>query len=1002
MISSSGFVLVFPKKFFQMIDTMLHRYISRYAVIVLFLTITTLAVGQQLTVSGTISDESGSIIPGATILEKGTDNGAISLSDGTYKITLTGESKVLIFRSVGLKALEVEIGNQSQVDVTMEFDLLALEEVVVVGYGTQEKADITGSVVVLDDAEIKQRPNTQFGALIQGKAPGVQVLSSSGEPSAGINLRIRGTNSINAGSEPLYIVDGVPTTDTRSINPADIANISILKDASAAAIYGSQGANGVVIINTKLGGEGGNTIQFDTYVGFSEVWRTLDVLDARDYRILMTEMGQSTDWNRLTDNTDWQDEIFNRGLSQNYQLSTTGRNDKTSYYLAAGWVQQEGAVRSSRMSRTNFKVNLDHQASSWLKIGTRMAYTDYSDVDVTDNTNVNSGGVLLGVLSTPPNIGVFNEDGSYTSNPFQNWENPFASTDGTERLFTNRRLIGNVFVEMNILDGLTFKSNYGIDHNNGVFDSFLDPFLTTFGRALNGRAVSFVDKNSYYIFDNTLSYEKTIDDHQFKALAGVVVQKWRWENYGITTQNFSGNTVQTPNGGAEIISATGSKSEKANQSAISRINYEYKSRYLLTANFRADGSSVFGPDNRWGFFPSFSAGWRVSEEAFLASSELVSELKLRLGWGIVGNDQIGNNYAYLGLVGSGANYPIGGVIQPGTFPASINNNTLRWEESTQLDIGVDMGFWGNRLGMSLDIYQKRANDLLLNAPLPRSTGFDNAIQNIGVLENRGVELGVNSVNLTGDLRWTTNLNITVNRNEVIDLVGQEIFVGGIAGRGEAGLVREGLPLGTLFGYIYGGVDPETGNAFYINQEGESTFTPDPEDRVVIGDANPNFFYGITNELNYKGISMTLFIQGSQGGDILNATRIETEGMTDPKNQTAGVLDRWQQPGDITNVPRASWGNTDNSRISTRFIEDASYLRIKTLSLGYDLPGGFLSKFRIRAARVYATGENLLTFTNYTGFDSEVNAFGSSNTVQGIDFGTYPQTRNLLFGLNIQF
>ncbi|GAB5524859.1 MAG: TonB-dependent receptor [Roseivirga sp.] len=956
----------------------------------------------QVSVTGNVKDSQGTDLPGVSILVKSTDNGTVSDAGGNFEIHNVTSTDTLLFRFIGLKTLEIPVGGQTRFAVVMKEDVAQLGDVVVVGYGTQQKRDVTGAVSVVKAKDFQERPNTQFGSLIQGKAAGVQVLSSSGKPSQGISLRIRGTNSINAGSEPLYVVDGVPTGDTRSVNPADIESITILKDAASAAIYGSQGANGVVLITTKRGSTAKTSVSFDSYAGFSEVWNTLPVLSARDYRILMTELGQNTDWNLYQENTDWQDKVFGRGFAQNYQLAISGSNESTNYYISGGWIEDNGAVRSARMDRSNFKVNLDHKASDFLKVGTRIAYTVYSDVDVADNQSVNQGGVLLGALSTPPNIGVFNSDGTFTSNPFQNWENPLASTDGLEREYRNSRLIGNAFAELTLGNQLAFKTNIGIDHSNGIFDSFLDPFLTSFGRALNGRAISNTDRNSYYIIDNTLTYAKELRKGRLEALAGVVIQKYRWENTGITTQNFAGSGIQTPNAGSDIIVATGFKSEKANQSLISRINYDFDDRYLLTVNFRADGSSVFGPENRWGYFPSFSTGWRVSEEAFFNDFNVISELKLRAGWGIVGNDQIGNNYAYLGLVGGGANYPIGGVTQPGTFPASISNNKLKWEQTQQTNIGLDVGLFENRVEVTLDAYWKQTNDLLLNAPLPRTTGFDNAIQNIGSLENKGFEVLINSVNVDKAITWTSNFNFSINRNRVTDLVGQELFLGAIAGRGEASLVREGLPLGTLFGYQYGGVDPQTGNAFYINQQGESTFTPSPDDRKVIGDANPDFIYGFTNTISYKGFSMVVFFQGSQGNDILNASRIDLEGMIDPKNQSAAVLGRWQDPGDITDIPRASWGNTDNSRISTRFVEDASYLRLKTLTLSYNLPASWLTRFGLNNARIYTTGENLLTFTSYSGFDPEVNAFGASNTVQGIDFGTYPQTRRIIAGISLTF
>ena len=953
-------------------------------------------------VEGVVTDETGEPLPGVSVLIKGTNRGTVTDVYGKFILPALNPTDYLLFSFTGMQTVEVLVGSQLKVDVQLKEDLLKLDELVVVGYGSQEKEEVTGSLAIVSDEDIKLRPNTQFGNLIQGKAAGVQVLSNSGKPSQGFNLRIRGTSSINGGSEPLYVVDGVPTTDTRSINPADIESITILKDAASAAIYGSQAANGVVLINTKTGDLGTTQMSFDSYFGFSEVWRTLDVLNARDYRILMTELGLNTDWSLYQEDTNWQDEIFQRGRSQNYQLAISGKSNKTSYYVSGGWTEQVGAVRSSRMDRFNFKVNLDHEVNQWLTAGTRLAYTAYADVDVNDNQAVNQGGVLLGALSTPPNIGIFNPDGTFTSNPFQNWENPIASTDGSIRDFRSRRFIGNTFLEFKVMKDLVFKTNVGIDHNDGIFDSFLDPFLTDFGRALNGRAINNTNRSSYYIFDNTVTYQKQFNKHKVDALAGVVFQRWDWESSGITTQNFSGNGITTPNAGSDIISATASKSEKANQSFISRLNYAYDDKYLFTANFRADGSSVFGPDNRWGYFPSFSAGWRISEEQFFQNVNLVNELKLRAGWGIVGNDQIGNNYAYLGLVGSGANYPIGGVVQPGTFPASISNSSIRWEETVQTSVGIDLGLFKSRLEVTLDAYVKRTNDLLLNAPVPRATGFDNAIQNIGSLENKGVEMAVNAVVVDKAVQWSVNANISVNRNTVLDLVGQELFVGAIAGRGEAAIVREGLPLGTIFGYQFGGVDPQTGDAFYINNEGESTFTPSADDRRVIGDANPDFIYGITNQLAYKNFTMTIFFQGAQGNEMLNATRIEMEGMIDPKNQSAVVRNRWMEPGDVTDIPRASWGNTDNSRISTRFVEDASYLRLKTLTIGYSLPKKIISKLGLSNLQTYVTGENLLTITNYTGFDPEVNAFGASNTVQGIDFGTFPQTRNFIIGLKANF
>jgi len=958
----------------------------------------------QNKVSGTVTENGTLPLPGVSVVIKGTSIGISTDFDGNYVLTEgINDNAILVFSYIGYKTQEIVINGQSVINVQMQEDASVLDEVVLVGYGSQLKKDITGSVATIDSEAFESRPNTQVGSLLQGQTAGVQVISGSGKPSGGFSVRIRGTNSINASSEPLYVVDGVPTNDTRAINPSDIDTITVLKDASSAAIYGAQGANGVVLITTKRGTTSKPKVSIDIYTGVSQVWNTLPVLNGEQYRDLMTEMGLSTDWDNYTERTDWQDEIFQNGFSQNYQGSVSGKNEGTNYFVSAGHLSQEGAVRSSEIARSNFKINLDQDINDWLKIGTRIAYTTYKDVDVNDNNSVNQGGVLLGALTTPSIIGVFNDNGMFTSNPFQNWENPLASTDGLEREYNNERFLGNIYLEAKFLENFKYRFNYGIDNSNGVFDSFLDPFRTGFGVSIGGQGINNTDKKAYYIVENTLSFNKTFKKHTVEALVGSVAQKFNYENSSIQTRNFASASVTTPNGGSEIFDASAWKSERANASFLSRVNYSFDDKYLLTANFRADGSSVFGPNQRWGYFPSFSVGWRVSNEKFMKDDSFINDLKVRAGWGIVGNDNI-DAYSYLGRVGSGANYPFGGVAQPGTYPASIENLELKWEESEQTNVGFDLTMFNNKVSLTADAYIKKTNDLLLNAPLPTATGFDNAIRNIGKIQNKGIELALNTVNIqTENLSWSTGFNISFNRNEVISLVGQELLQGGITGgRGEASLVREGEPLGTLYGYIFGGVDPATGDAYYIDKDGNSTFTPSSEDRTIIGDANPDFFYGITSNLNYKGFGLFVFLQGSQGNDMLNVTRIETEGMIDPKNQSTAVLNRWRQPGDITDIPRASFGNSDNSRVSTRFIEDASYLRFKAITLSYDVPQSITDKLGIKALKIYGTGENIFTITDYSGFDPEVNAFGGSNTVQGIDFGTYPQTRNLIFGINATF
>ena len=957
---------------------------------------------QEKKIKGKVTDTNGIPVPGASIIVNNTSIGTNTDFDGLFELQINDSpNTVLVVSYIGMKAQEVVVGNQTEINVALSENVEDLKEVIVVGYGTQKKGDLTGAVATIDNEKLQSRSVGQIGNLIQGQVTGVQVLSSGGKPSQGLSLRVRGTSSISSGSEPLYVIDGVPTSDTRSLNPSDIESITVLKDASSAAIYGAQGANGVVLITTKKGTSAKPTITFDTYASISQIWKTQKVLNGEQYRDLMTELGYSTNWAQYTYNTDWQDKIFQNGYSQNYQLAVSGKNNGTNYYVSTGFIDQEGAVRSAAMTRYNFKVNLDQEINDWLTMGTRFTYTKYSEVDINDNNNVNVGGVLLGALTTPSVIDVYNPDGSFTSNPFQNWENPLASTDGLDRKYENTRILGNLYVQAKILKDFTYKSNIGIDNGHGVYNSFLDPFRTGYGRAIKGRAIRSTNENFFYIFDNTLSYKKTFKKHSIEGLAGSVIQKNTYDNSNLEVRNFASASITTPNGGSEIISATATKGEKSNVSFISRINYAFDDKYLLTANFRADASSVFGPNNRWGYFPSFSAGWKISNENFLKESNVVNNLKLRLGWGIVGNDQIGN-YAYYGRIGNGANYPIGGSIQPGSYPSTLENLSLKWEETTQTNLGIDFETLNGRIKLTADAYVKRTKDLLYNAPLPTSSGFDRALQNIGEIENKGFELGINTINLDSNFKWSSGLNISFNRNEVINLIGEDILLGSIAGRGNAVLLKEGLPLGTLYGYIFGGVDPATGNAYYIDKNGNSTFTPSDDDRVVIGDANPDFIYAINNSFSYKGFGLQILLEGSYGNDMLNATRIETEGMIDPKNQSIEVLHRWKQPGDITDIPRASFGNTDNSRISTRFIEDGSYLRFKAVTFSYNFNQKIIEKLKLSNFKLYVTGENLITLTNYSGYDPEVNAYGGANVERGIDFGTYPQSRTLLFGMNVSF
>lgn len=987
--------------------------LSRLATVCAVFLLSHQTLAQTRTVTGVTTDAKSEPLPGVTILLKGTSTGTVSARDGSFSLANLNESDILIFSFTGMKSVELTVGNRTSLEVTMEDDITQLGEVIVVGYGTQEAKDVTGAIGTVDSKDLDSRPNTQIGSMLYGKAAGVVVTPGSGKPGGSININIRGASSEN--TQPLYVVDGVPVSNTRFINPSDVESISVLKDASSAAIYGAQGATGVVLITTKAGKSDKPTISFNAYAGYTEIAKRLDLLNASQYQDLMTELGYNTNWTRLFEDTDWQDEVFQKGRMQNYQLSLSGKSNKTNYYLSGSWLEETGAIRSNEIQRTNFKLNLDQSLNEWLKLGTRISYNNFHDVDVDDSK------ILRDVLITPPVIGAYNPDGTFTSNPFQFLENPLATTDGVERSYDSRNFLGNAFAEVTFLKDFTFKTNMGIEQSNDINRSFIDPFRSFDGRSQKGRASSSTSQNTYTIFDNTLSYKKALGKHTVEGLLGTISQSYLWENQFVTSTNFSGDKIQTVGAGAILTGGGSFASEKKNFSYISRVNYSFEDKYLLTVNFRRDGSSVFGPDQRYGNFYAGSFGWRLSEEAFLKNVEWIDDLKVRVGWGLNGNDPI-EPYAYLGVANAGTNYPtfegqvldpVTGlmkdsvVISPGIRPGRIENRNLKWEETRQLNVGFDLSLFAGRVSTSIDYYDKQSTDVLIrNIPIPRTSGFNSATGNAASLQNRGLEVTVNSINIDKEVKWTTNFNVSLNRNKVLDLRGTVNFGGDVDGQTTA-ITREDAPFALFYGYLFNGVDPTNGRAQYVNQENELTYNPVPDDRRVIGDPNPDFVYGLTNTVSYKGISLNLFLQGSQGNDIINATRFSyTEDMSGPANQSTEVLRRWRQPGDITDIPGVfapgSNATEANHLFSSRFVEDGSYLRVKALTLSYDLPSSVLSNSGIQSFRVYATGENLFTLTNYSGLDPEVNTYGGTLFSRGLDNGVYPQLRKIIFGLSLTF
>ncbi len=958
-----------------------------------------IAVKTVAELNGKVVDETGRPLPGATVTVVGNINKTLT-TDAQGEFTLIGveQNAKIAISYVGMTTQSFIYTGQQNIAIMLQPDPKELNAVVVVGYGTQRKKDLTGAVSIVTSKDLEDRPATNFGYSLEGKAAGVEVIRPSGKPQAGISIRIRGTTSITADSEPLYIVDGVQSATTYDLNPADIESITILKDASSAAIYGASGANGVVLITTKRGKNQKPVLTLSTYGGVSNVVKTLNVLDRSQYIDLMTELNEVADWTKYKANTNWQDVIFRDAYAQNYQMALNGGNENTQYYMSGGWIKEDGVVRNNSVNRYNFKVNLDQKVGKIVKVGTSVLFSRWFDRNIADNAGSGKGGVIMNLLTSSPVIDIFNPDGSFTANPLRlSFNNPAAYTDGSVNGYNNSRFFGNVYAEVNILSSLKAKSLFGYDYSTNRYNYFLDPFKTDYGRVNNGLADLNISQNNYWLNENTLTFKKLIGKHSIEAFGGFSMSRSAAESSEIETKNFSSSTVTTVNGGSVINKATGSRTARTNQAIISRVNYAFDDKYLVTGNFRADASSVFGPDNRWGYFPSFSVGWRLSQENFLKDVPFLSDLKIRYGWGKVGNDRI-SPYSYLGEVHVGDNYVLGGVLNSGTGPETPENRDLKWETTIQNNLGIDVSLFNSRVNLSVDAYKKQTRDLLFDKPVALSSGFSGALQNVGNLQNKGIEFALNTKNLVNDLKWETNLNLSINRNKVGYIADQVLPVGAIEQREEAAIIKEGYPLGTFFGYVAKGVDPKTGMEQYEDFDNNGVLNND--DKRVIGNANPKFTYGVTNYLSYKNFNINIFFQGVQGNQIFNATRIETEGLNDFRNQSVTVLNRWTTPGQVTSIPKAVADDVNNSRISSRFIENGSYLRLKSATLGYSFSTAIVQKLGLQKLSLYVTGENIFTSSKYSGFDPEVSAFAGQNGVSGIDFGTYPQVRTFIIGLNI--
>jgi TonB-dependent starch-binding outer membrane protein SusC len=976
----------------------------------LALMLTMAVFAQKVTVSGTVIDSQNEPIIGATVMEIGTQNGAATDVDGHFTLSVKPGSMLRI-TYVGFKTVEVKASQNMSVGLVEEAN--TLNEVVAIGYGSVKRKDVTTAVSSVSTEDLDTRPIVSAVSGMQGKAAGLQITQANGQPGSSPTVRVRGTTSLNGSNNPLYVVDGVPLTDIDYLSADDIESIQVLKDASSAAIYGSRAANGVIIITTKQGQKGVAKVALNAHVSANTVRNNQTPLNAQQYKELQDEIGLVKLPDNLTDQTDWADEVYRTGIVQDYQLSITNGNDKLRYYISGGYTGESGVLKSSDFDRYNVRAVIDNDINKWLTINASAAYSDYTykGTGIISGTGSNRGGVITSIINTPTYAPVWDPSnpGQYYNNFYGvNITSPAENLSRTEDNKTSyNKFLGSGKATITFLpETLTLTSQFTFDRTQGTTMNFLDPIKTGNGRDNYGTGYDARSISTVMVWDNILNFKKHFGIHGVDVMVG---SSWTGSKYShnyINGSNYADSDIKTLNG-ANKISWTGtgsSASEWSIMSYFARANYNFRDTYLLTANVRADGSSKLAPGHRWGYFPSFSAAWRMSEEKFMKDIKWIDDLKIRGGWGQTGNQSGLGDYSYLAsyninrIQWFGEGYDSNAV--PTRSQSTLSNPELTWETTSQTDIGIDLTVLNNRLTFSADYYYKKTTDMLMTVTLPAGSAAATSLTyNGGDVVNKGWEFSISSKNFVGKFSWDTDFNISFNRNKLTKLMLTQVYYSAkTTDYVNDYVVRNtpGMPLGSFWGYISDGVDPETGELMYrdVNQDGIISAS----DRTYIGDPNPDFTYGLTNTFKWNGLSLSILIQGSYGNDIYNVSKMETQGMYDGKNQTTAVLNRWQVPGQITSVPKAGF----DMKNSTYFLEDGSYLRVKDISLSYDIPRNIISKIHLTRLMPYVSATNLITLTKYKGMDPEVNQYGNSGAVQGIDWGTYPMCRSFVFGLKVEF
>lgn len=971
-------------------------------------------------VSGRVVDQHGESLIGVNIQVKGESKGTATDFEGRFTLEDIDENAVLIISYIGYQTQEVPVAGKSILEIVMLADAQTLDEVVVVGYGSQTKRDLTGSVAQVGNKELESVPVYNVSEALQGRASGVSIVNNSGAPGSRVQVRIRGGNSMIGSNEPLYVVDGFPLVGgLNALNPADIQSIDILKDASATAIYGARGANGVVMITTKSGSGGADSrISINSYYGVQNTANRFDMLNAEEYAIVVNEfMKNNGDQpyfnanNIPTEETDWQDVIFRAAPVQNHTLSFSGGGGKTTYALSGNYYQQDGIIINSGVQKGLFRFNLDHEVKDWLNLSINLNASRRQQQSVPVDNGRRGNTMFSGALAAAPGLPVYDENGLPTRigevYPFTDpgdmrnpmlWAEPYKSTS-----FANTVLLNNL-LDFKITQDLSFSTRLGLEFENSVGNGF-SPIIYPNDRG--GASVSNGYWNSF-VNENILTWTKTFASiHKLSVLGGVTYQNYSTRSSGISVSGFSNNITEDYNlGSAETTNpASSSASEWTLLSGLGRINYSLKDKYYVTASIRADGSSRFGKDNKWGIFPSGALAWRISEEDFIKDVAFIDNLKLRLSYGVLGNTAVSPYQSLDRLVS--VNYIYGGsALSIGYAPAGISNSQLKWETTREIDLGLDLSILNSRLNFTFDYYKKNTEDLLASVPLAPSVGFGSILQNLGEIQNQGVEFGVDAYLLQGEFQWEVAANISANRNKVVEIAGGSdvVTVGQTSGLPGYNIARVGEPLGAFFGYMEDGLN-DAGQIKYVDFNGDGEITP--LDRVILGSPYPKFEFGFNTDFSYKNFGLNIFLQGVHGNDIFFATAFTNlNSFQRTQNQFADLIGNyWTEDNPNPNAKYPKISALTQMRPSDRFIFDGSYLKVKSVQLSYTLPARINW---INNAMIYVKATNLLTFTSYPGLDPDVNTRGSdSQSIEnrlftGTDETGYPAPRIFGVGLNLTF